>query len=61
MGVASVVVLVVTKRQLNQWYFRITDYAQRLLDDMDQIEGKWPERVLSMQRNWIGSFRRCLR
>ena len=45
---------VVTKRQLNQWYFRITDYAQRLLDDMDQIEGKWPERVLSMQRNWIG-------
>lgn len=45
---------VVTKRQLNQWYFRITDYAQRLLDDMDQLEGAWPERVLSMQRNWIG-------
>jgi leucyl-tRNA synthetase len=45
---------VVTKRQLNQWYFRITDYAQRLLDDMSEIEGHWPERVLAMQRNWIG-------
>lgn len=45
---------VVTKRQLNQWYFRITDYAQRLLDDMGEIEGHWPERVLAMQRNWIG-------
>ncbi|MGA4669634.1 leucine--tRNA ligase [Propionibacteriaceae bacterium Y1923] len=44
----------VTKRQLNQWYFRITDYAQQLLDDMDQLEGGWPERVLAMQRNWIG-------
>ena len=45
---------VVTKRELTQWYFKITDYAQRLLDDMSQIEGKWPERVLTMQRNWIG-------
>ncbi|MGA4508489.1 leucine--tRNA ligase [Propionibacteriaceae bacterium G1746] len=45
---------VVTKRQLNQWYFKITDYAQQLLDDMDQLEGGWPERVLAMQRNWIG-------
>lgn len=45
---------VVTKRQLNQWYFRITDYAQELLDDMAQLEGGWPERVLAMQRNWIG-------
>jgi len=44
----------VTKRVLNQWYFRITDYAQRLLDDMVQLEGKWPDRVLAMQRNWIG-------
>ncbi len=44
----------VTKRKLNQWYFKITDYAQRLLDDMDQIEGNWPDRVLAMQRNWIG-------
>jgi leucyl-tRNA synthetase len=44
----------VTKRQLNQWYFRITDYAQELLDSMDELEGGWPERVLAMQRNWIG-------
>ena len=45
---------VVTKRKLNQWYFKITDYAQRLLDDMAGIEGSWPDRVLAMQRNWIG-------
>ncbi len=45
---------VVTKRELTQWYFKITDYAQRLLDDMDDLEGTWPERVLTMQRNWIG-------
>ncbi|QMW67574.1 leucine--tRNA ligase [Mumia sp. ZJ1417] len=45
---------VVTKRELTQWYFKITDYAQRLLDDMEQLEGTWPERVLTMQRNWIG-------
>ncbi|MFZ1412607.1 MAG: leucine--tRNA ligase [Micropruina sp.] len=45
---------VVTKRKLNQWYFKITDYAQRLLDDMTGLEGKWPDRVLAMQRNWIG-------
>lgn len=44
----------VTKRELKQWFFRITDYAQPLLDDMAQLEGKWPERVLAMQRNWIG-------
>jgi leucyl-tRNA synthetase len=44
----------VTKRQLTQWYFRITDYAQRLLDDMTALEGQWPDRVLAMQRNWIG-------
>lgn len=44
----------VTKRQLTQWYFRITDYAQRLLDDMSELEGNWPDRVLAMQRNWIG-------
>nr|WP_300146017.1 leucine--tRNA ligase [Propionicimonas sp.] len=45
---------VVTKRKLTQWYFKITDYAQRLLDDMALIEGNWPDRVLAMQRNWIG-------
>jgi leucyl-tRNA synthetase len=44
----------VTKRELTQWYFRITEYADRLLDDMAQLEGSWPERVLLMQRNWIG-------
>ncbi len=44
----------VTKRTLTQWYFRITDYAERLLDDMGSLAGRWPERVLTMQRNWIG-------
>ena len=44
----------VTKKKLTQWYFKITDYADRLLDDMSQLEGKWPEKVLTMQRNWIG-------
>ena len=44
----------VTKKKLNQWYLKITDYADRLLDDMADLEGKWPEKVLMMQRNWIG-------
>jgi leucyl-tRNA synthetase len=44
----------VTKKKLTQWYFRITDYADRLLDDMELLEGRWPEKVLQMQRNWIG-------
>jgi leucyl-tRNA synthetase len=44
----------VTKRKLNQWYFKITDYTERLLDDMAELESGWPERVLTMQRNWIG-------
>ncbi|WP_242906071.1 leucine--tRNA ligase [Actinomadura terrae] len=44
----------VEKRVLTQWYFKITDYADRLLADMEQLEGGWPERVLLMQRNWIG-------
>ena len=43
----------VEPRWLNQWMFRITEYAERLLSDMDKLEG-WPERVLTMQRNWIG-------
>ena len=44
----------VTKKKLNQWYFKITDYADRLLDYMAQLEGQWPDKVLTMQRNWIG-------
>jgi leucyl-tRNA synthetase len=44
----------VTKKKLTQWYFKITEYADRLLDDMAQLEGNWPEKVLTMQRNWIG-------
>ena len=44
----------VTKKKLTQWYLRITDYAERLLDDMEQLQGAWPEKVLLMQRNWIG-------
>ena len=45
----------VVRRSLDQWYFKITEYAQRLLDDMDQIDdGRWPDDVLTMQRNWIG-------
>ena len=43
----------VEKRDLTQWYFKITDYAQELLDDLDQLEG-WPDRVKQMQANWIG-------
>ncbi|MFK4759794.1 leucine--tRNA ligase [Microbacterium sp. ZW T5_45] len=44
----------VVKKKLTQWYFRITDYADRLLDDLNQLEGRWPSKVLQMQRNWIG-------
>ena len=45
---------VVVKKKKTQWYFKITDYADRLLDDLNQLEGTWPSKVLSMQRNWIG-------
>ena len=44
----------VIRRVLTQWYFKITEYADRLLADMAPLEGKWPDRVLLMQRNWIG-------
>ena len=41
------------RKDMEQWFFRITDYADRLLEDIDLLE-YWPERVRSMQRNWIG-------
>src|ERR1700689_1201425 len=44
----------VVRRVLTQWYFRITEYADRLLEGMTELEGLWPESVLMMQRNWIG-------
>ncbi|WP_413353406.1 leucine--tRNA ligase [Microbacterium sp. 1P06AB] len=44
----------VVKKKLTQWYFKITEYADRLLDDLNQLEGFWPHKVLQMQRNWIG-------
>jgi leucyl-tRNA synthetase len=47
----------VTKKDIEQWFLRITDYAEQLLEDMKEIETGWPERVLTMQRNWIGRSR----
>ena len=44
----------VVKKNLTQWYLRITEYADRLLDDLNQLEGSWPQKVIQMQRNWIG-------
>src|SRR5207244_6172172 len=44
----------VKQRALEQWFLKITDYADELLNEMDRLEGGWPERVLTMQRNWIG-------
>ena len=44
----------VVRKVLTQWYFKITEYADRLLADMEPLEGNWPARVLLMQRNWIG-------
>ena len=44
----------VVRKDLTQWFFRITDYAQRLLDDLGPLKDTWPERVATMQRNWIG-------
>ena len=44
----------VEKRDIPMYYFRITDYAQELLDDLDSLKDGWPQQVLTMQRNWIG-------
>ncbi|SHG88639.1 leucine--tRNA ligase [Tepidibacter thalassicus] len=44
---------VVVKKDLEQWYLKITDYAERLLSDIDKLQG-WPEKVKTMQKNWIG-------
>jgi leucyl-tRNA synthetase len=44
----------VVRRVLTQWYFKITEYADRLLADAEALEGAWPDRVLTMQRHWIG-------
>ncbi len=44
----------VVQKDLEQWFLKITDYAEELLDDLKLLEGGWPERVLTMQRNWIG-------
>ncbi len=43
----------VAQRKMNGWFFKITDYADELLDDLEKLQG-WPEKVLAMQRNWIG-------
>ncbi|WP_457622815.1 leucine--tRNA ligase [Persephonella sp.] len=44
----------VVQKEIPSWFLRITDYAEVLLDDLEQLKGKWPEAVLTMQKNWIG-------
>ena len=44
----------VVKKEMNQYYFKITDYTDELLADLKQLEGGWPKQVLTMQENWIG-------
>ncbi len=47
----------VENRELSQWFLRISDYAEELLADLDKLSTGWPERVISMQKNWIGRSR----
>jgi leucyl-tRNA synthetase len=47
---------VVEQRELTQWFFKITDYSQELLDALDKLD-RWPEKVRLMQKNWIGRSR----
>jgi leucyl-tRNA synthetase len=47
----------VEAKEIEQWFLRITQYADELLESLNQLEGGWPERVLAMQRNWIGKSR----
>ncbi|MFN3947311.1 MAG: leucine--tRNA ligase [Aquificaceae bacterium] len=44
----------IVRREVPSWYLKITAYAERLLEDLKELEGKWPERVIAQQRNWIG-------
>jgi len=44
----------VVQKEIPSWFLRITDYAELLLDDLEELKGKWPEAVLTMQKNWIG-------
>jgi len=47
----------VTKKKLTQWYFKVTEYADELLDELETLRGSWPDKVIAMQRNWIGRSR----
>lgn len=44
----------IVRKKVPSWYLRITQYAERLLEDLEKLEGKWPERVIAQQKNWIG-------
>jgi len=47
----------VTKKKLTQWYFKVTEYADELLDELENLRGSWPSKVIAMQSNWIGRSR----
>ena len=44
----------VERKEISQWFFKITDYAERLISDLSELKGHWPDHVLTMQKNWIG-------